>query len=220
MWVKPVVVVAGVAGIWGDVEDQPSLWLVVAVAFVIGLVCGLTAIPPLLFIRDLVLGVISVVVALAVVILRIANGAEMAFLYLLLLGSLAAGMALGGVKQLLQPITYIGLLGAIEMLDYLLSPFGPSHFSLSIPMAVVGVVAALVLGVLIRFSPELVVMLGALSVAVLAVVLQVFLWLEWSNFPASGVRPDWTAAVAWVSLLVGYALLRAPFAMSGVKRLF
>lgn len=220
MWVKPVVVAAGAANVWGEMIDQPSLWLISAVAFVIGLMCGLTAIPPLLFGRDLVLGIISVVVTATIVFLRLTSGTEMALVYLLLLGALAAGIAFGGFKRVLEPITYIALLGALEMLDYLLSPFGPSHFSTGIPVVVVGVAGALILGVLIRFSPELVVMLGGLSIAVLAVVLQVFLWFEWSNFPESGVQPDWTAAVAWVSLLIGYSLLRVPFAMSNVKRLF
>jgi hypothetical protein len=221
MWVKPVVILGAAAGLWGDIGSNVDLWLVFALAFVGGLACGLTAVPPLLFGRDLVLGIISLLAAAVILFLRLSSGSDMLVVYLLYLAAFAAGIAFGGVKRLLQPVTGIAILAGLEMIDFLLSPFGPTQFpGAQVPVMVVGVIAALGLGALIRVSPDFVVLLGGLSVTLLGVVLQVFLWFETSNNLGSGIVPDWTVGVAWLGIALGYGLIRAPFAMIKVKRLF
>lgn len=224
MWVKPLLLVGAAAGFWGDVIADLNLVLAFAIAFVIGLGCGLTAVPPMLFWRDLVLGSLSAVFFVGILVSRLGGGGEIATIYLLYLAALGVGLLLGGLKTLvarvLQPINAIAALGGIEMIDYLLSPFGITNFpGIDAPTLIIGAVAALVLGVLIRIRPTFVVILGGLSITLLAVVLQVFLWFEMQNFPGSGIAPDWTAAVAWLGIAIGYPLTRTPFVMSRARSL-
>lgn len=220
MWVKPLVVFAGFTALWGDIQSETSLWIIFVVTFIAGLVSGLTSIPPMVAIRDWILSAISILIAGGVFFMRISSDPEMRVVYLLLMISILVGLVIGGITSLPDPVTGIAILGAMEIVDFLLSPFGPSNFSgIESSLWTVGVVGAVIIGVLVRIESEFVILLAGSTIAVLGVFLQVFLWFEASNYPAKSIVPEWNVAVAWLGIGLGYAILRSPYSMSGVTRL-
>lgn len=208
-------VYAGVAGLWGDTLNVNGA-LVFGVAFVVGLSCGLTAHPPLLAVRDWILNAIAVVAVALLVVVRLFSGGATAITYLVLVGALAIGLALGGFRRLTVPATGIALLGGVELLDFFYSPFGAAHFIPDSQVLVLGVVAAAAVGFVIRLNAAFVIILAGLSIALLTVFLQFFLWLEQQNGGAAS--PDWTGALAWLGVALGYGLMRPAFAYAARLR--
>ncbi|WP_137242533.1 hypothetical protein [Plantibacter flavus] len=212
LWVKPVVVGAAWAGIAGDAfRELPAIGVFTG-TFIVGLVCGLTTMTPLLQVRDFVLGVLSGIAVVVLIILRLTAGSEIAVVYILYALATGVGLLLGGRWKSGVPVRMVAIVGGLELVDFLLSPFGPAAFpSISISMVTTGLLGAVTFGLLIRLRPEFVIHLAGLSIGVLGVVLQVFLAFEAANTREALIEPDWSVFWGVAGVLIGYGLTRAGF---------
>lgn len=220
MWLKPVLVLSSAIAFIDEIGLNSPSSVVFGVSFVVGLCCGLTTVEPMLSVRDSLLAAMSAILVVWTFFERLSPGSDYRLVYQLLLAAMGAGLLLGGLRKVPSPLSAMAALGALEVVDFLLSPFGPSAFpGLSFSVATVGIVGALIMGILIRLRSEFVIYLAGTSIALLSVILPIFLWLEFKNYPGIISPPDWTIFFGWLGVAVGYPLTRFPLSTSGVKDL-
>lgn len=201
----PMLVALSAVSIRTPYWAPPSGWALFVLMLVFGLVAGLLGFVNM-WLRDWVLSLAAVVLAASLVVQRWQQGWQ-ALLALLVLG-LVAGIAF----SLLRAVSVnherlgMGVLGAIEIIDFLVSPFGLSFIEyVSDWSDVLSISAAFLLGVGVVRYPRLVIGLGVLGVAVGGLLFALLLWLG-RQVKEPLPAPDWSGWITFTGCLIGMAL--------------
>ncbi|MCM6762668.1 hypothetical protein NB037_09600 [Rathayibacter sp. ZW T2_19] len=214
LWIKPVLVAIAALGLWSDVASDLPGAVVFTFALVIGLICGLTVVPPLLDGRDWILSGCSYVVSVLLIVQRLSSGWEVAAIYLTYVAALAAGVAFAGLFRLVSPLGGIAFLSGVMLLDFIASPFGYSMMAVpQVPVLAAGVLAAIFLGVAFRVAPVLMVVLSGIAVQIIALWLQVLIFFASESDASFPYAPDWAGGLAFLGCALGYAVLSLPARM-------
>jgi hypothetical protein len=214
LWIKPALVAIAAMGLWSDVaSDLPGV-VVFTIALAIGLICGLTIVPPLLAGRDWILSGISYLLSILLLIQRMTSGWDVAVIYLVYVAALAAGVAFAGISRLVSPLSGIAFLSGLTLLDFIASPFGYTMLAIpQAPVLMLCVLSAIFLGVAFRVMPVLMVILSGVAVQIIALWLQVLIFFAGESFPSFPYAPDWSGALAFLGCSLGYAIFSFPARM-------
>lgn len=208
---KPLLVAAAFVSLPDSVGNSLSGSELFGLSFVFGLFCGVSAISFFLTIRDVVLSVAAVVLTvLTLSQIVFAQGVRRDVFYMFI-ALAVVGFVLTGAGMLSRGSIGVAVLGGVEVLIFLLSPFGIDYVVPSAPQVTIGAVAALLLGVGASLRPVFTIALGVGATAMLGIAFQVFLAFERSNFPNSPLAPNWSYALAFGGTALGYVVLRLPY---------
>ena len=215
---RPVVVALGFVSLPTSVVTVPRGWELFGATFVFGLLCGLFSWPVIAGFRNLVLSLLAIIQVVLILRGIVYQGVGMTTYFVLLLALAAGVFVLSGAGFIGQPLKErsdigLALLGSVEFMAFAISPFGIDFLvpSLSEDEKTILGITAVLLGVALAFRPAFTIALGFSSTIILGVLYQVFLALERENYPGSPLDPDWSWFYAFGGVLIGYALLRAPF---------
>lgn len=211
---KPVLLALSAVSLPASIAYVPTGWNLFAATFVLGLACGLTSSAPFLKVRDTFLSVAGLVVS-GLLIARIIGRSDLSTRVFVIFVALSLiGFVLSGAGMLSRTSIGLSVLGGIDVLLFLQSPFGVEYVAPGASEVSVGAAAALVMGAMTGLRPAFTISLGVASVTALGLVLQLFLWFERENFPSSPLGPDWKFAIALLGVGVGYGLMGLPVAMA------
>lgn len=205
---SPLLVALGVstAG-WPFEWVTESLGTTFAYGFVYGLATGLLGFTFLRVPRDIVLSAISVILLIPLLRERFAEGLEVAFLLGLLM--LAVGFVISLMRFSMRHAPTLGLsaLGLIEVIDFLVSPFGLSYWEYtSAYSGPVTIIAAVLIGLSAAINPRLAIGLGVLAVVGGQVLWNLFIWFANENGELRNQSPDWTSGAMLLACCLGFVL--------------
>lgn len=211
---KPILLALSVVALPASVVWMPTGWNLFALTFALGLFCALTSAPPFLRFRDMGLSVAGLILSV-VLLAEVVMGNDLRSETFILFAALATiGFVLSGAGMLSRTSVGLAILGGVDVLLYIQSPFGVYYVMPSASESLVGLIAAIIMGAMAGLRPAFTISLGVASVTAIGVMLQIFLWFEKENYASSPLDPDWKFVIALVGVAVGYIIMGLPMAMA------
>lgn len=179
--------------------------------FTYGLLTGMLGFSFFRPFRDALLSLASVALIWPQMQTRWGEGPQVVWVVLAL--GLLAGMAflIATVNLGRIAVAGVGLLAAVGIIDFLISPFGLSHSEYTSDQAtIISIVAASLLGVGIASHPRLVIGLGVLSIYLGQLLFTLFLAISQENGESIPVAVDWSGWITLAGCLLGF-VMTVPF---------
>ena len=213
----PMLVALSAVSVRTPYWSPPRGWTLFVAVLIFGMAAGLLGFANMVL-RDWALSVISVLLAASLVVQRWYQGWQ-ALIALVILG-----LIVSVVFSLMRSVSVrrervgMGMLGAIEIVDFLVSPFGLSFIEYtSDKSAWISMLAAFLLGVGAVLQPRLVIGLGVLGVAVSSLMFSLMLGIGRQLGERHLPQPDWSGWITFAGCLVGMSF--AWGAWQGVQRI-
>lgn len=189
-------------------------WYPFWLALVVGFVGSIFSLRVLRGIREIILSIVAVPIAILEVKTFIESEAEIAQVPGLIIGVMFTmtlimfgfGAFLNFLRIFALPKLGQSALGAIDIIIFLMTPFGLSMLAdFPVELQIVVMVIAAVAGFGAAVAPQLIISLAVLAIVVAEVSMKVLMWLD-----SEGVaRLDWTTALMMLGISLGFALPHA-----------
>ncbi|WP_299449014.1 hypothetical protein [uncultured Serinicoccus sp.] len=190
-------------------------WNLFGATFVLGLASGLLSFPATLKFRDAMLSIVSAYMLYGLFSNRMQQGIEAAYVFVFV--ALCVALVYNLVRLSVRRVVRLGTaaLATVEVIDFLVSPFGLSYWEyVSAHAGVLTTIAACCLGVGLVLRPTLVVGVGVFAVVAGNLFFNLLLWFANENGEMMGYPPDFTGWIALIGCLLGLGITSPVYYLS------